>query len=330
MQTIAFIDSHTGGEPTRVVLSGAPDLGDGTLAERRALFGSAHDHWRRAVACEPRGSDTMVGALLLPPVETGSVASVIFFNNVGCLGMCGHGTIGLVRTLAHLGRIGPGRHAIDTPVGTVVAELHEDGRVSIDNVESYRLAQDVVVEVPEFGRVRGDVAWGGNWFFISKDSPFPLDLPHWRELTRYTEAIRKALIAADVRGADGAEIDHIELNGPALSADVVLRNFVLCPGLAYDRSPCGTGFSAKLACLAADGALAPDAVIRIESVLGSVFEGSYTLAEHGRASGNAHQLGGGQLLIERIRPRISGRAHLMGEGRLLIEDDDPFAWGIQA
>ncbi|UHQ23355.1 proline racemase family protein [Lysobacter sp. 5GHs7-4] len=312
MRSIDYIDTHTGGEPTRVVLSGLPDLGAGSLAEQRLAFAAQHDRWRSAIACEPRGSDAMVGALLLPPQYVYSVASVIFFNNVGTLGMCGHGTIGLVRTLAHLGRIGPGRHAIDTPVGTVVAQLHEDGLVSIDNVESYRHARDVELDVPGYGRVRGDVAWGGNWFYISRDCPIPLEVAQWRELTRYTEAIRHALEAASVRGADGAQIDHIELNGAARTPDADARNFVLCPGLAYDRSPCGTGFSAKLACLAADGALAPGAVTRMESVLGSVFEGSYQPADGGR-----------------IHPRISGRAHLMAQGRLLIEDDDPFAWGVR-
>lgn len=311
MHSIDYIDSHTGGEPTRVVLSAVPGMGRGSLAERRAALAAEHDAWRAAIACEPRGSDTMVGALLMDPVETGSVASVLFFNNVGTLGMCGHGTIGLVRTLAHMGRIGPGRHAIDTPVGTVGAELHADGRVSIDNVDSWRHAHDVVVDVPGHGTVRGDVAWGGNWFFITDDTPLPLQHAQWRALTAYTEAIRHALQTAGIHGADGAEIDHIELNAAALDPANHARNFVLCPGLAYDRSPCGTGLSAKLACAAANGTLAPGEALRMESVIGSVFEGTYTPAADGR-----------------IRPRITGTAHLMGEGRLLIEDGDPFAWGI--
>jgi proline racemase len=313
MHQIDYIDSHTGGEPTRVVLTALPGMDRGSLAERRAALVREHDRWRSAIACEPRGSDTMVGALLLPPENAGSVASVIFFNNVGVLGMCGHGTIGLVRTLAHLGRIAPGRHAIDTPVGTVTAELHADGRVSIANVESYRHAAGVEVDVPGHGRVRGDVAWGGNWFFISGDCPLPLDYGHWRELTDCTAAIRAALTAAGITGAEGAEIDHIELNAAPASLAHDARNFVLCPGLAYDRSPCGTGLSAKLACLAADGRLAPGEAFLMESVIGSVFEGRYTPAENGR-----------------IRPQITGRAHLSGEGRLLIEADDPFAWGIVA
>lgn len=311
MQRIHYVDSHTGGEPTRVVLSLTPGMERGSLADRRSALVREHDRWRSMIACEPRGSDAMVGAFLLPAESAGSVASVIFFNNVGVLGMCGHGTIGVVRTLAHLGHITPGVHAIDTPVGTVTAELYKDGRVGINNVASWRYAQGVELDVSSYGRVSGDIAWGGNWFFISKNSPFPIDYAHWRELTDYASAVRRALEAAGITGASGADIDHIELNSAPINPENDARNFVLCPGLAYDRSPCGTGLSAKLACLAADEALAPGEVFRMESVIGSVFESSYTRTEGGC-----------------IAPRIIGRAHLSGEGHLLIEEDDPFAWGI--
>jgi proline racemase len=253
-----------------------------------------------------------VGALLLPAQSPDACAGVIFFNNVGYLGMCGHGSIGVVRTLAHLGRIGAGRHRLETPVGTVAVELHDDGRVSIDNVESRRHAANVALDVPGYGRVHGDVAWGGNWFFITGDVPLPLDLAHQRELSRYTEAIRHALEAAQVTGSDGAQIDHIELSGAASTPGVHARNFVLCPGMAWDRSPCGTGTSAKLACLAADGKLAAGQAWRQESILGSVFEGSYTAAPGG------------------ILPRITGSAHITGTASLLVDPADPFAWGFGA
>ncbi|TCV97662.1 proline racemase [Luteibacter rhizovicinus] len=312
MHTIDFIDSHTGGEPTRVVLAGFPDLGTGTLAERRRLCRDRHDHWRQAIACEPRGSDTMVGALLVPPQDPHACAGVIFFNNVGYLGMCGHGTIGVIRTLRFLGRIGPGRHLLETPVGTVGVELYEDGRVAIDNVESYRYAANTVLDVPGYGNVRGDVAWGGNWFFISNDAPLPLTLAHRRELTAYTEAIRNALERAGITGADGAEIDHIELNGPPGQDDADARNFVLCPGMAYDRSPCGTGTSAKVACLAADGKLAPGQVWRQGGILGNVFEAQYVPGTRG------------------VLPRITGSAYITAQGQLRIDDTDPLAWGIGA
>lgn len=311
MHSLDIIDSHTGGEPTRVVVAGFPDLGGGSLAEQRQRFAQRFDRWRSAVACEPRGSDPVVGALLLPPQSPGACAGTIFFNNVGYLGMCGHGTIGLVRTLQFLGRIEPGEHRIDTPVGTVGARLHEDGRVSVDNVESWRHATQVKFEVPGYGAVSGDVAWGGNWFFIAKVAQ-EIALAHVRELSAFAEAIRAALVAAGVTGADGAEIDHIELETASPTPGVHGRNFVLCPGLAYDRSPCGTGTSAKLACLAADGKLAPGAVWRQESVLGSVFEGTYRAGERG------------------VHPTITGSAHITARAQLLIDDADPFAWGIGA
>jgi proline racemase len=312
MHTIDVIDSHTGGEPTRTVIAGFPDLGAGTLMEQRERFRRDFDRWRAGIACEPRGSATVVGALLLPPQSADACAGVIFFNNVSYLGMCGHGTIGVVRTLQHLGRIGPGVHKIETPVGTVGAELHADGRVSIDNVESYRHAKDITISVPGYGDVTGDIAWGGNWFFITRDTPLALDIQHQRELTAYTEAIRRVLEAQGITGAEGGEIDHIEINAD-LGAKAG-RNFVLCPGLAYDRSPCGTGTSAKLACLAADGKLAPGEVWRQESILGqgSEFEATYTPGARG------------------VKPRITGSAFVVARSTLLFDEADAFTWGSGA
>ena len=310
MQSIDVLDSHTGGEPTRVVLSGFPVLGEGNLRDLLRLCRDRHDRWRSAVICEPRGSDVMVGALLLPPVLDDTCARVIFFNNVGYLGMCGHGAIGVVHTLAHLGRILPGRHRLDTVVGPVDVDLHDDGRVTIHNVESYRLTAGVNIEVPGYGSVCGDVAWGGNWFFITADTPVVLEPVHLRELTRYTEAVRHALVAAGVTGEAGAEIDHIEVSTPSPTPGMHSRNFVLCPGLAWDRSPCGTGTSAKLACLAADGILAVDQSWQQESIIGSTFEARYTPAQRG------------------VLPHITGRAHVVSRATLLIDESDPFAWGM--
>ncbi|WP_199096283.1 proline racemase family protein [Dyella sp. ASV21] len=312
MHTIDVIDSHTGGEPTRTVIAGFPDLGGGSLMDQRERFRRDFDRWRSAIACEPRGSSTVVGALLLPPQTADACAGVIYFNNVSYLGMCGHGTIGVVRTLQHLGRIGPGRHRLETPVGVVGAQLHEDGRVTIDNVESYRHASGVRVDVPGHGTVTGDVAWGGNWFFITKDSPLPLEIHHQRELTAYTEAIRRALVAQGITGADGGEIDHIEVNTTSPVAGLDGRNFVLCPGLAYDRSPCGTGTSAKLACLAADGKLAPGELWQQESILGSVFEGRYLPGTRG------------------VLPQITGTAYVVARSTLLFDEADAFTWGSGA
>jgi len=317
MQQIAVIDSHTAGEPTRVVLSGAPALRGDTLAEQRADFSRRHDAFRSAVACEPRGSDTMVGALLVEPRTPGCVAGMIFFNNVGMLGMCGHGTIGVVATLAHVGRIAPGRHRLDTPVGPVETELHADGHVTVFNVPSFRHAAAVTLDVPGVGPVTGDVAWGGNWFFLvdaTQFDPTPaLVLSQVEALTGLTWRIRGALAAQGVTGAQGEEIDHVELFAPSPTADA--RNFVLCPGKAYDRSPCGTGTSAKLACLAADGRLAPGAPWVQESVIGSRFEGRWTPVE-GEPG--------------RILPAIRGRAWITAESTLLFAHDDPFRDGIRA
>lgn len=309
MQRIRVLDSHTGGEPTRLVLDGFPDLGSGSMAERRQLLADQHDHWRATSVLEPRGSDVLVGALLCAPVDPQACAGVIFFNNTGYLGMCGHGTIGLVASLAHLGRIGPGVHRIETPVGTVEATLHEDRSVSVRNVPSYRYRKAVAVDVPGHGRVVGDIAWGGNWFFLISDHGLRIAGDNVEALTTYTYAVQKALEDQGIRGEDGGLIDHIELFADDSEADS--RNFVLCPGKAYDRSPCGTGTSAKLACLAADGKLLPGAIWRQASVIGSQFEASYESADNGR-----------------IIPTIRGRAHLSAEATLLIEQDDPFAWGI--
>lgn len=309
MQRIECVDSHTGGEPTRVVINGAPDLGDGGVKEQLAKLRTEHDWLRRSVILEPRGCDWLVGALLLEPSDPRFEAAIIFFNNTGYLGMCGHGLIGVVSTLAHLGRIQAGECQFETPVGNVSATLHEDGSVSISNVLSYRWKKAVPVNVPEVGMVTGDIAWGGNWFFLS--SVDAVDAANMQRLLTHTRRIRAALDDQQIRGKGGGLIDHIEVFGPPSNPDKAdSRNFVLCPGGEYDRSPCGTGTSAKLACLAADGRLQPGEVWRQESVIGSVFEGRYAVADGG------------------VLPTITGRAHVTGESSFILQDDDPFQHGI--
>ncbi|AWM36625.1 4-hydroxyproline epimerase [Gemmata obscuriglobus] len=313
MQRVRVIDSHTGGEPTRVVVSGGPDLGTGPLAARCDLFRREFDRFRSAVVNEPRGSDVLVGALLVEPHEPGCAAGVIYFNNVGPLGMCGHATIGLAVTLAHLGRTAPGRYRVDTPVGPVVVEHRGGPTVGVLNVPSYRHAAGVVVPVEGVGPVTGDVAWGGNWFFLTAvPDGLRLDVGSVGPLTDYALRVRAALERAGVTGAGGAPIDHIELIGPPADPNNNARNFVLCPGGAYDRSPCGTGTSAKLACLAADGKLKPGAVWRQEGILGAVFEGRYEPAGSG------------------ISPHITGTAYLTAESDLLFDPADPFRMGVRA
>jgi 4-hydroxyproline epimerase len=311
---IRVVDSHTEGEPTRVVLEGGPDLGTGSLAERLARLRSEHDRYRSAIVNEPRGSDIMVGALLCEPVDATSVAGVIFFNDVGYLGMCGHGMMGLVVTLAWLGRISPGKHRIETPVGTVSAELHDDGRVSVANVPSYRFAHAVSVDVPGLGRVTGDVAWGGNWFFLVAHHGHELAPSNVAALMDVSRRIRDALRQNGIQGEAGADIDHVELLGPPKVAGAHGKNFVLCPGAAFDRSPCGTGTSAKLACLYADGKLTPGEIWRQESITGTMFEGRFAIDEA--------QPG-------RICPVITGTAHVTAEATLILGDADPLKWGIR-
>jgi 4-hydroxyproline epimerase len=312
MSAMRVIDSHTEGEPTRVIVEGGPALGDGPLAERRTRFAQEFDHFRRFAVNEPRGNDAIVGALLGEPHDKSCAAGVIFFNNVGYIGMCGHGTIGLAVTLAHMGRLKPGRHRFETPVGAVGVELVDGCTASVENVESYRLAEAVSVEVEGLGTVRGDVAWGGNWFFLTSNAPCDLEFANLGALTTAATAISDALKAQGVRGKGGALIDHVEFFGPARSSEANSRNFVLCPGGAYDRSPCGTGTSAKLACLSADGKLRPGEVWVQESIIGSRFRTSF---EPGPTGG--------------VLPSITGRAFICAESKLVQAAGDPFRYGIR-
>jgi len=311
LRRVKIIDSHTGGEPTRVVISGGPDLGNDELCNRVERFRNEYDDFRSAVVNEPRGSDAVVGALLCEPVDDSCVTGVIFFNSVAYLGMCGHGTIGVVATLAHLNRIRPGAHRIETPVGVVVAHLDDDGKVEVANVPSYRLSTNVTIEVPGLGPVTGDVAWGGNWFFLVREHSEELVLENLDRLMDFTLRVRAALAAAGITGLGGHEIDHVELFAPSQLAGVDSKNFVLCPGKAYDRSPCGTGTSAKLACLFADGKLRAGDVWRQESIVGSVFEGRVKVIDNV------------------VHPSIKGSAFITAESDLILDERDPFAMGIR-
>ncbi|QNI33538.1 proline racemase family protein [Alloacidobacterium dinghuense] len=310
VQRVEVVDSHTAGEPTRLVLSGGPDLGNGPLADRLERFRTSHDYFRSAVVNEPRGSEVLVGALLCEPADPSCDAGVIFFNNVGYLGMCGHGTIGVVVSLAYLGKLQPGTHRIETPVGVVSTRLHDSGKVTVENVPSYRSQKCVAVNVPGYGRVSGDVAWGGNWFYLMEDHGLHLDLRHVSELTDFAWAVKSALAAYGVTGENGSEIDHIELFAPPQNGHSDSRNFVLCPGKAYDRSPCGTGTSAKMACMYAEGQLAPGQIWRQEGILDTIFEGSIQI-ENGL-----------------ILPSITSTAYVTAESSLILDADDPFRLGI--
>lgn len=307
MKRIRCIDSHTAGEPTRVVLDGPWSDGGSPWSVARAVewLKNEGDGFRRSLMLEPRGGEHWVGALLLPPMDEANACGVVFLNNVGVLGMCGHGTMGLVRTLAHLGRIETGELRIETPAGVVTAIWHPDGRVSVENVRSYRIAKDLTVSVEGFGEVRGDVAYGGNGFFLTEDHGLKLIWENVEVLTRFSKAAGRA-----VNEAGFPEVNHVELTGPALKAGNNGRNFVLCPGGAFDRSPCGTGTSAKLACLIADEKWQPGKVWRQESVIGTVFEA-------------VGRLEGGGVVVT-----ITGQAWITGETTLVVETDDPLGKGI--
>jgi 4-hydroxyproline epimerase len=303
---IKVIDTHTGGEPTRVVLEGGPELGSGPLSERVKVFRDQHDLFRTAIIGEPRGSDVCVGALIVEPHDKTCQFGVIFFNNVGYLGMCGHGIIGTVVALAHAGVVSPGLVRIDTPAGYIAAVLGANGEVTFDNVPSYRREKQMPVYLPGVGDVSVDLAWGGNWFCLIEQHEQRLELNNIAQLTDYCSRVRQA-----VSDSGFPDIDHVELFGPPTRPGASSRNFVLCPGKAYDRSPCGTGTSAKLACLAADGQLAPGAEWVQESIVGSTFRAKY------RKQG------------DKVVPTITGAAHVTGDAMLLIDPADPFAWGIR-
>lgn len=317
-QRLHVIDSHTAGEPTRVVVDGGPDLGKGELKERLRLLRQNHDNFRTRVIAEPRGSEVIVGAILCDPVDPTHTAGVIFFNDVGYLGMCGHGTIGIVTTLAHLGRIGPGEHVIETPVGMVRTELHGDGSISVKNIPSHRYRAAVPVNVPGYGRFVGDIAWSGNWFFLIGQHSYDLVLANRTELLAVTTAIRTALAESGITGEDGELIDHVELFSAPLDPSNSSRNFVLCPGAAFDRSPCGTGTSAKMACLYADGKLQPQQSWRQEGILGTSFVGSVEPQVNGDGSSD----------LKTVLPTITGRAWITAESTLLFDPTDPFQEGI--
>ena len=305
------IDSHTEGEPTRVIVDGGPPLGDGPMSRRRERFAREFDHVRRFAVTEPHGHEAMVGALLCAPHDPTCAAGVIFFDNAGFLGMCGHGTIGLAVTLAHMGRLRPGRHRIETPVGAVGVELADRNTATVENIESYRHLAGVSVEVAGLGTVRGDVAWGGNWFFLTSSAPCDLVPENIARLTEVSNAIRNALAGQGVTGKDGEPIEHVEIFASPQSSEANSRNFVLCPGGAYDRSPCGTGTSAKLACLHADEKLRPGEVWVQESIIGSRFRATF---EPGPGGG--------------VLPRIGGRAFVCAESTLIENPADPFRYGF--
>ena len=313
VKKIRVVDSHTAGEPTRVVIAGGPVVPEKGAEAARSFLREEEDWMRCALIHEPRGFEAVVGAFLCEPLDETCVSGVVFFNNTGYLNGCLHGSMGVIETLAYLGKISAGRHRLETPVGVITAELQGDGRVTVTNVASYRARSGVVVEVPGYGAVTGEVAWGGNWFFLIEGQGPEVKQENIAELTAFTWAVRQALDGSDWRGEDGGLIDHVEVFGapqPGVAAES--QNFVLCPGKAYDRSPCGTGTSAKLACLAANDQLAEGEVFRQAGILGTLFEGCYRRLDE-----------------DRIVPMVTGQAYVTAESEFVLRGDDPYCYGVE-
>lgn len=322
VESLDVIDSHTAGEPTRTVIGGLSVFQQPRPIEQQLeLLRTEYDWVRTSLIAEPRGSDVMVGALLLPATSSDAAAGVIFFNNVGYLGMCGHGTIGLITTLGWLGRISAGHHVLETPVGPVACELRPDGQVRLENVPSYRYRTSVPLELPSGLIIHGDIAWGGNWFYLCQDHGLEIKLSNVAELTAFSESIRRELDRQGVVGQGGGLIDHVELVAEVNDDDADYVNFVLCPGLAYDRSPCGTGTSAKVACLAADGKLTAGESVRVRGISGECFSASYRPCDttDDMVAEDASTV---------VRPTITGRAFVNGRIQVLFDPADPFRFGM--
>lgn len=314
-ERLRVIDSHTIGEPTRLVIDeslvAGLDLGGGSVRERRDRFRERYDHVRQALVGDPRGTVAMVGVILLPPADPSCRFGAFCINRVGYLDMCGHATIGLAVTLGHLGRIEPGSFRLETPADVVGVTWHGGGEASFECVPPRRITKSLALACDDGARVTGDVATSGLWFFICRDHGLPVDSAGIPALTARAWAIRRALDARGITGTGGAVIDHVVLLGPPRDARNHGRAFVLCPDGAFDRSPCGTGTSALVGCLFEDGQLAEGHTWRQESVLGGVYEASIRRV-------------GGMLV-----PTVRGSAWLTGETTLHFAGDDPYRTGIE-
>jgi 4-hydroxyproline epimerase len=311
---ICVVDSHTIGEPTRLVLDDAfvagLDLGTGSVFSRREVFRSRYDDVRRALVTDPRGVEAMVGVILVPPADPTCDLGAFYFNRVGYLDMCGHATIGLAVSLGHTGRITPGPFRMETPAGVVGVEWHGGSDASFQSVTPRRIHRGLSIRCPDGSIVTGDVATSGLWFFICRDHGLPVVPEAIPQLLERSWAIRRSLGAAGVTGDTGEVIDHIVLMGPPLDPANSARNFVLCPDGAFDRSPCGTATSALVGCLHEDVQLAEGAVWRQESILGGLYEASVRT-----------QAG---VLV----PTVRGRAWITAEATLQFSADDPYRAGL--
>ncbi|MGI9177053.1 MAG: proline racemase family protein, partial [Pirellulales bacterium] len=307
-------DSHTIGEPTRVVVdetfAAALALGDGSVRRRRDLFRERYDHVRRALVGDPRGAVAMVGVVLVPPHDPACRLGAFYFNRVGYLDMCGHATIGLAVTLGSLGRIEPGSFRLETPAGSVGVTWHGGIDASFECVPPRRIHRGLAVDCGSGQTVTGDVATSGLWFYLCRDHGIAVTPAEIPRLTDLAWTIRRGLEARGITGDGGEIIDHIVLLGPPSTSGNDGKAFVLCPDGAFDRSPCGTGTSALVGCLHEDGLLAEGRTWRQESVLGGIYE--------------ARVRREGEILV----PTVRGQAWITAESELRFAIDDPYRTGL--
>ena len=313
-ERLRVIDSHTIGEPTRVVLDeslvAGLDLGGGSVRDRRDRFRDRCDHVRSALVGDPRGTTAMVGVILVPPADPTCRFGAFYVNRVGYLDMCGHATIGLAVTLGARGIIEPGDFRLESPAGVVGVTWHGGGEASFECVPPRRIAQNLALACDDGSRVTGDVATSGLWCYLCRDHGLPVEPTAIPALTARAWSIRRALEARGLSGDGGEVIDHVVLLGPPRDPGNDGRAFVLCPDGAFDRSPCGTGTSALVGCLFEDGILTAGRTWRQESVLGGVYEASIRRER--------------DILV----PTVRGRAWLTAETTLHFAGDDPYRTGL--
>jgi len=327
--TYFCIDAHTCGNPVRVVAGGGPMLPHAPMADRRQIFMRDHDWVRRALMFEPRGHDVMSGSILYPPSAPDYDLAVLYIEVSGCLPMCGHGTIGTVTAALEAGLVIPreaGRLALETPAGRVDVEYASDGpyvdQVRLFNVPSYQHAAGVRIEVAGLGEIVVDVAYGGNYYAIIEPQAnwAGLDSMGASDIQRLSPLVRRAAQAAVApmhpEDARIAGISHVMWCDKPRDPRADARNAVFYGEKAIDRSPCGTGSSARMAQLAAQGRLAVGDGFVHESIIGTMFDCRVEAAA---------MVGG----MAAIRPSVAGWARVIGHNTIYVDDRDPLAHGFQ-
>ncbi len=327
--TFSCIDGHTCGNPVRLVAGGGPLLQGASMIEKRAHFLAEFDWIRTGLMFEPRGHDMMSGSILYPPTRPDCDIAILFIETSGCLPMCGHGTIGTVTMAIENGLVTPktpGVLKLDTPAGVVTAEYEQDGAhvqsVRITNIASFLHAEGLAIDCPGLGRLSVDVAYGGNFYAIVDAQPGYRDMADFSagQLVELSPRLRRALNERydfvhperpEIRG-----LSHILWTGAPTRPEAHARNAVFYGDKAIDRSPCGTGTSARMAQWAAKGRLKPGDAFVHESIIGSLFRGRVEVATH---------VGDKPAII----PSISGWARMTGYNTIFIDDRDPYAHGFQ-